>query len=102
MGLLIPNPTADWQIAPHIVPKLKSKAKFRMKIDLRPVNAATKKRAWQMPHLDSEMQDFKSCISLSRREVLWLAVFSLSRFMFWILAAATISRLLWKVRFGLP
>ena len=58
MGFLIPNPDAEWQAAPHIVPKPNSKVKFRMTIDLRPVNSATAKTAWPMPHLDSEMQDF--------------------------------------------
>eukprot|EP00171_Calliarthron_tuberculosum_P004595 IDg4595t1 len=59
MGFFIANPNAEWQAAPHIVPKPSSRAKFRMTIDLRPVNAATRKRSRPMPHLDSEMQDFR-------------------------------------------
>ena len=58
MDFLFPNPSAEWQAAPICVPKPSSKAKFRLSIDLRPVNAATIKRAWPMPHLDSEMRDF--------------------------------------------
>lgn len=36
-------PNADWQPAPLLVlyPKTGSRAKFRMAVDLRPVNAAT-------------------------------------------------------------
>lgn len=58
MGFLIPNPDAEWQAAPLLVPKPGSKAQLRLAIDLRPVNAATVKQAWPMPHLDSEVQDF--------------------------------------------
>lgn len=58
MKFLILNPEAAWQAAPVLVPKARSKAKFRMAIDLRPVNAATVKQSWPMPHIDSEVQDF--------------------------------------------
>ena len=51
-------PTAEWQAAPLLVPKPGSKAKLRMAVDLRPVNAVTVKESLPMPHLDSEMQDF--------------------------------------------
>lgn len=34
-------PTADWHAAPLIVPKPESKAKWRMTVDTRPVNATT-------------------------------------------------------------
>lgn len=66
MGFIKINPDAEWQAAPHIVPKSSSKAKFRMVIDIRPLNDATIKLAWPMPHLDSEMQDFKgaSCFAV--------------------------------------
>lgn len=57
MGFFIPNPNAQWQAAPLLVPK-NSKACFRTTIDLRPVNAATIKQAWPMPNLDAELQDF--------------------------------------------
>lgn len=58
LGIFIPNPHADWQVTPFLVPKVGSKAMFRCAIDLRPVNAATIKQSWPMPHLDSEVQDF--------------------------------------------
>ena len=58
MDFVMIMPTATWQAAPLIVPKPGSKAKFRMAIDLRPVNSATVKESWPMPHLESEMIDF--------------------------------------------
>lgn len=58
MDFFFKMPTADWQAAPLLVPKPGSRAKMRMAIDLRPVNAATVKELWPMPHLDSEIQDF--------------------------------------------
>jgi len=58
MDFAVVMPTASWQAAPLIVPKPGSKAKYRMAIDLRPVNAATIKESWPMPHLESELLDF--------------------------------------------
>ena len=58
MDFLISNAYAEWQAAPHVVPKPASRAQFRMIIDLSPFNATNNKRAWPMPHLESEMQDF--------------------------------------------
>lgn len=58
MDFCVFMPTAAWQAAPFIVPKLGSRSKYRMAIDLRPVNAATVKESWPMPHLDSEVMDF--------------------------------------------
>lgn len=58
MDFVVDLPTAEWQAAPLLVPKPNSAAKFRLAVDLRPVNAATIKEAWPMPHLDSEVQDF--------------------------------------------
>lgn len=58
MGFVKDMPTATWQAAPLLVPKRDSKAPFRMAVDLRPVNSATEKEAWPMPHLESELQDF--------------------------------------------
>lgn len=49
--------TATWQAAPLLVPK-KGAAKFRLTVDLRPVNSATIKEDWPMPHVDSEVLDF--------------------------------------------
>lgn len=60
-GYWIPNPNATWQAAPHLVPK-NSKAEFRTTIDTRPVNSATLKKAWPMPHIESEMEDFKGSV----------------------------------------
>ena len=57
-GFFIPNPDADWQAAPLLVPKRNSKADFRLAIDLRPFNSATIRKAWPMPHLESELLDF--------------------------------------------
>ena len=51
--------TASWQAAPLLVHKKDSKSKYRLAIDLRPVNAATLKESWPMPHLDSEVLEFK-------------------------------------------
>ena len=55
-------PTAEWQDAPLILPKPGSRAGYRMTVDLRPVNAATIKESWPMPHLDSEVFDFSGSI----------------------------------------
>ena len=63
MNFFKPNPDAQWQAAPLLVPKKGSKARFRLAIDLRPVNAATVKQAWPMPHIDSELQDFAGSTS---------------------------------------
>ena len=59
MSFFIDMPTAEWQAAPLLVPNRNSRAKFRMTVDLRPVNAATIKEAWPMPNLESEINDFK-------------------------------------------
>lgn len=57
MGFYKPNPNAEWQKDPLLVPK-RSKETFRTTIDLRPVNAATITPAWNMPNLEAEIQDF--------------------------------------------
>lgn len=51
MGFAMLMPIAAWQAAPLILPKQGSKAKSRMAIDLRPVNAATVKESCPMPNL---------------------------------------------------
>lgn len=58
MDFALVMPTASWQAAPLILPKPGSKYKYRLAIDLRPVNASTVKESWPMPHLDSEVMDF--------------------------------------------
>ncbi len=45
------NRSSKWACAPLIVPKEGSE-KFRFIVDLRPVNAQTKKNVWPMPHAD--------------------------------------------------
>lgn len=61
MDFFQPNPDTKWQAAPLLVPKKKPKAKFRLAVDLRPVNAATVKQAWPMPYIDSELHAFAGC-----------------------------------------
>lgn len=56
-GFVVPDPTVEWQAAPHLVPK-PSKSKYRVTIDLRPVNAATKAEVWPMPNIEAELSDF--------------------------------------------
>ena len=48
MECFVDMPTAEWQAAPLLVPKRYSRAKYRMAVDLRPVNAATSKVSWPM------------------------------------------------------
>jgi len=58
MDFVTEMPTATWQAAPLLVPKSGS-AKYRMTVDLRPINSSTVKEAWPMPNIDAEVQDFK-------------------------------------------
>lgn len=55
-GLIKSDSKASWQAAPHLVPK--GKSNWRITIDLRPINAATKSENWPMPNLESELADF--------------------------------------------
>ena len=43
MKFLVPNPEAEWQAALILIPKPGSRAKLRIAINFRPVNAATVK-----------------------------------------------------------
>ena len=54
--------TGTWQVVPLLVHKEESRSKYRLAIDLRPVNAATMKESWPMPHLDSEILDFEGIV----------------------------------------
>ena len=45
-----------------LVHKKESRSKYRFEIDLRPVNAATMKESWPMPHLDSEILELKGSV----------------------------------------
>ena len=65
MGLNRRNPDAEWVAVPLLVSKPNSKAKLRMTIDLRPVNAATMRQVSPMPHMDSECTDFKGSTCFS-------------------------------------
>lgn len=56
--MLLLDKTASWQTPPHLLPK-RSKSKFRITIDLRPVSAATKTENWPLPHVGSELVGFK-------------------------------------------
>lgn len=64
MGFVIKNNQAQWASAPLLVPK-DSKAKFRMTVDLRAVNAATEPVSWPMPHIDSEIYDLSESNSFA-------------------------------------
>ena len=48
------------------MPKPDNKAKFRITIDLRPLNNATVKESWPLSDVDAEMQDFfkSSCFAI--------------------------------------
>lgn len=48
----------EWVSAPLIVPK-KPPAMYRMTVDYRPINAATIKNTWPMPHIDAVLQDVR-------------------------------------------
>ena len=78
MGFLIPNPDAEWHAAPLFVPKPNSRAESHMIVNLRPVNAATKKRV---------VADASPGVRAPglRREYM----FCISRFLFGLLAVST-------------
>ena len=58
-GMWIDYPGAEWQAAPLLVHKPNSKAKYRVTVDLRPVNAATILESWPMPNLESALNEFR-------------------------------------------
>lgn len=66
MRFLNPSPHAKWQCAPLLVHKPDSKAKYRMTIDLRPINAATEKHSWPMPHIESELSDLSGATCFAK------------------------------------
>ena len=51
-GFIYRNPNSKWACAPLIVPK-EGPERFRFTVDLRPVNAQTKRNVWPMPHADA-------------------------------------------------
>lgn len=56
MNLVKAAVRTDWVAAPLIVPK-KPPTMFRLTMDYRPVNAATVKTAWPMPHIDASLAE---------------------------------------------
>jgi len=50
------NTNATWAAAPLLVRK-PPPSKFRLTVDLRPVNSATVRTVWPMPHIESELAD---------------------------------------------
>lgn len=65
MDFVTEMPTAEWQASPLLIPKPGPNSKYRLAIDFRPVNSASIKESWPMPHLDSEVIDIagSSCFS---------------------------------------
>ena len=51
VGYIYRNNASKWACAPLIVPK-EGKEGYRFTVDLRPINAQTKKNVWPMPHAD--------------------------------------------------
>lgn len=58
MGFVRPAERTNWVAAPLIVPK-KPPAMFRLTMDYRPINAATQKTVWPMPHIDAVLADMR-------------------------------------------
>lgn len=58
LGFLHRATEAAWVAAPLVVPK-QPPANFRLKIDLLPVNAATKPMTWPMPNIERELGDLR-------------------------------------------
>lgn len=56
LGFAKETKSAEWVSAPLIVPK-KPPALFRFTLDHKPINHATEKISWPMPHIDSELSD---------------------------------------------
>lgn len=57
-GFLIEHPSATWQAAPLRVLKPGSTGKYRLVIDLKPVNTSTIKEQWPLPHIEYKLEDF--------------------------------------------
>ena len=61
-GLMRKNTNATWASAPLLVPKPlqdEEELRYRLAFDLRAVNAVTVPLSWPLPHIDSEVADFK-------------------------------------------
>lgn len=61
LGLVKPAEHAEWVAAPLIVPK-KPPAMYRMTMDYRPINKATIKNTWPMPHIDAVINDVQGAV----------------------------------------
>lgn len=58
LGLITQASNTEWVSAPLFVPK-KPPAMYRLTVGYRPVNAATVKNTWPMPHIDAALQDMR-------------------------------------------
>ena len=65
MDFIVGIPTTKWQSVPLIFPKQSSRTGMLLAVDLRPVNNATIKEAWPMPHFDSEAHNFAGSIYIA-------------------------------------
>lgn len=54
-GIRIPESTAAWQAARHLVPERTSESKYEITVYLRPFNTTTTPNAWPMPYLKSKL-----------------------------------------------
>ena len=83
--------TAEWLAAPLLVPERDSKAKFGMDVDPRPINAASIKESWPMPHLDSEISEFagSTCFAILDFVSRLLAPATIPRFLFYLRSSYT-------------
>lgn len=59
MDFIKPAVTGDWVAAPLIVPKTLP-VMFRLTVDYRPIDSATQKIVWPMPHLDAMLFNMRS------------------------------------------
>ena len=52
--LVYRSPACPWAAAPLVVAK-RTPGKYKMTVDLRPVNKVTVRSVWPMPHVESEL-----------------------------------------------
>jgi len=58
LGFAKPARKSEWVSAPLIVPK-QPPAMYRMTVDYRPINAATRRITWPMPQIEAELSDMR-------------------------------------------
>lgn len=63
-GFARPAISSPWVCAPLIVPK-KTPALYRMTVDYRPINAATKPLTWPMLQIDAVLSDMRGAKAFS-------------------------------------